>query len=307
MKISVVIPVFNSDKTITNLVDGILSNLKKHNIEHEIILIDDGSTDSSWKELEKLSHQNLNVRSLKLLKNYGQHTANLCGFKNSEGTTIITMDDDLQNPPSEIIKLIEEIDKGFDLVYGVYIAKQHGLIRGLGSKIVTRLNKRIFDIKGEFPLSNFRAVSREVIERVINEASSRPYIPGLILKNSDTISTVKVNHDERREGKSRYTLPKLISLVLDLLFQHSNIPLRLISIFGFAVSLTSFILGGYILFDALFNETDSLPGWSSLAVLISFLGGMLILSISVIGEYLIRILRQLPQNKIYTLVKVINK
>ena len=306
MKISVVIPVFNSEQTISDVTVGVRRALSENNIDHEIILVDDGSKDNSWNVLKDLSTIDTNIITIKLLKNYGQHTANLCGFKFSSGDIIITMDDDLQNPPKEVLKLITKFNEGYDLVYGNFISKKHNLFRRLGSKFISLLNKKIFESSYELPLSNFRAISRALIDRVISEATISPYIPGLILKYAESISSINVEHSKRTMGKSNYTLYKILTLIFDLIFQHSNIPIRLISLLGIFISLLSFIFGTYLVIDNLFISTNQLPGWASLATLISFLSGTILLSLSIIGEYLIRILKQLPDTSLYITTNVIN-
>ena len=306
MKVSVVIPVFNSEYTISDVTVGVRDVLCKNNIDHEIILVDDGSKDDSWKVLKDLSAIDTSIIAIKLLKNYGQHTANLCGFKYSSGDVIITMDDDLQNPPKELLKLINKFNEGYDLVYGNFTSKKHNLFRRLGSKFVSSLNKKIFKSSYSLPLSNFRAISRVLIDRVISEASVSPYIPGLILKYAESISSVKVEHSKRTMGKSNYTLYKILILIFDLIFQHSDIPVRFISLLGILISLFSFTYGSYIVIDNLFISSNQLAGWASLATLISFLSGTILLSLSIIGEYLIRILKQLPNKSLYITTNVIN-
>ena len=306
MKVSVVIPVFNSEQTISDVTLGVRALLSNNNIDHEIILVDDGSKDNSWNVLKDLSSVDTNIITIKLLKNYGQHTANLCGFKFSSGDVIITMDDDLQNPPKEVLKLINKFKEGYDLVYGNFILKKHSLFRRLGSRLISSLNKKIFESTYDLPLSNFRAISRALIDRVIREASISPYIPGLILKHAESISSVSVEHKKRLIGKSNYTLSKIFILIFDLVFQHSDIPIRIISLLGIFISLLSFFFGSYLVIDNLFISPSQLPGWTSLATLISFLSGTILFSLSIIGEYLIRILKQIPGTSLYITTNVIN-
>ena len=307
MKVSVVIPVFNSSKTIVEVVRRTVDTMKSEKLDYEIVIVDDASTDESWKKVSDLSITNKNIIAIKLLKNVGQHSANLCGFRHCGNDVIITLDDDLQNPPEEIPKLLSLFSQGKDAVYGEFKEKKHlGFIRLIGSKIVGKLNKRIFKVSEEVTLSNFRAISREVIDLICLENHFRPYIPGLVLKHSNNRGNVKVIHNKRREGKSNYSLMKLISLVFDLLFQHSNIPLRFVSVIGFITSLIAFFLGISFIYNSVVSETE-VPGWASLAVLISLFSGLLILLISVIGEYLIRILNQVSDSPPYTVTKIINK
>lgn len=306
MTVSVVIPVFNSSKTIEEVVKRVIGVMELEKIIYEILLIDDGSFDDSWIKIKELSKNNLNIISIKLLKNYGQHNANLCGFMHSSNQVIITLDDDLQNPPEEIPKLLQAISQGHDLVYGEFEQKKHNVLRLLGSRAVQHLNKKIFKIRADVSITNFRAISRDVVDLICQENHFNPYIPGLVLKYSTNIGNVKVLHNEREYGKSNYTFKKLISLVFDLLFHHSHIPLRLVTVIGLFSSFGVFLLGTYILIQATLNGYNA-PGWASLAVLISLSSALIIMIVSVVGEYLIRILNQIAGNTSYTVKQIINK
>jgi len=305
MSLSIIIPVFNSEDTLEEVITRIVKVMNSEELPYEIILIDDASTDNSWEKVINLAKKNQNIIGLQLLKNSGQHSANLCGFRHSKNDIIITMDDDLQNPPEEIPKLIKLIVEGNDLVYGQFSSKKHNLFRSIGSKVINKLNKKIFNIKSDVSLSNFRAIDRRIIDLVCVENHFKPYIPGLILKYSQNIGGISVQHDERRIGKSNYTLRKLISLVFDLLFQHSTIPLRITSIIGLLSSFFVFIFGIYTFYRAIAQGVD-VPGWASIAILLSLSSGLIILIMSVIGEYLIRILNQVSHQDTYKISRMVN-
>ena len=304
--LSIIIPVFNSEGSIKEVVERIVEVMESEQFSYEIILIDDASEDTSWEKILELGKDNKNIIGLQLLKNSGQHSANLCGFRHSKNEIIITMDDDLQNPPEEIPKLVKLINEGKDLVFGEFASKKHNLFRSIGSKVINKFNKRIFNIQSEVKLSNFRAVDRAVINLVSSENHFKPYIPGLLLKYSQNIAGVSVHHEKRKLGKSNYTFRKLISLVFDLLFQHSTIPLRLASIIGLLSSLFVLIFGVYTLFRSLISGI-AIPGWASIAILLSLSSGLIIMIMSVIGEYLIRILNQVSHQDPYIINKKINK
>ena len=305
MSLSIIIPVFNSEDTLEEVITRIVKVMNSEELSYEIILIDDASTDNSWEKVINLAKKNQNIIGLQLLKNSGQHSANLCGFRHSKNDIIITMDDDLQNPPEEIPKLIKLIVEGNDLVYGQFSSKKHNLFRSIGSKVINKLNKKIFNIKSDVSLSNFRAIDRRIIDLVCAENHFKPYIPGLILKYSQNIGGISVQHDERRIGKSNYTLRKLVSLVFDLLFQHSTIPLRITSIIGLLSSFFVFIFGIYTFYRAIAQGVD-VPGWASIAILLSLSSGLIILIMSVIGEYLIRILNQVSHQDTYKISRMVN-
>jgi glycosyltransferase involved in cell wall biosynthesis len=304
--LSIIIPVFNSEASIKEVVARIVRVMNLEQFSYEIVLIDDASKDDSWGKILELGKENKNIIGLQFLKNSGQHSANLCGFRHSKNDIIITMDDDLQNPPEEIPKLVELIIDGKDLVFGEFTSKKHSFFRSIGSRFINRVNKKIFNIKSNVTLSNFRAVDRKIINLVCAENHFKPYIPGLLLKYSQNIGGVPVKHEKRKLGKSNYTLRKLISLVFDLLFQHSTIPLRMASIVGLLSSFFVFIFGIYTFYRALISGV-AVPGWASIAILLSLSSGLIIMIMSVIGEYLIRILNQVSHQDPYKIIQKINK
>lgn len=301
---SVVIPVYNSDKIVDRTVASIRDFFLGCGLQFEIILVNDGSPDSSWTVISGLAQQYREVVAIDLLKNYGQHQANLCGFRESKGDFVITMDDDLQNPPSEIGSLINKAQEGYDLVLGRFETKQHSIVRRFGSRVVGWLNRKVFEVKDDLVLSNFRIIRRDVVDRVCQDRSFAPYIPGLVLKYSARRCNVLVKHLPRAEGKSNYTWRKILRLVANLLFNHSSIPLRYGAAFGFMVAGGSFLLSLYFLLAAMIKGTHA-PGWASLVVLLSFFNGVLILLLSVIGEYLIRILREINTQRSYEVREVV--
>ncbi len=301
---SVVIPVYKSALFVEDTVIKTRKFFLENNFRFELILINDGSPDDSWSVIKKLAMKFDDVVSINLLKNYGQHHANLCGFRASKGDYLITMDDDLQNPPAEIKKLILCIEKGFDLVIGKFDSKKHHLFRRVGSKIITIINRKVFSVEEYLELTNFRIVRRDVVDRVCKDKSFIPYIPGLLLKFSCNRSNVIVKHDIRVHGESNYSFRKILQLVMVLLFNHSNIPLRYSAVFGFLISSVSFILSFFFIVSTFFSPSQ-IPGWASLAILISFFNGVLILLMSVVGEYLVRILRELDSRDCYEIIEVV--
>ncbi len=303
-KYSVVIPVYNSERVVATTVVKVREFFMVHALPFEIILVNDGSPDGSWDVIAKLAVEYAEVMAISLLKNYGQHNANLCGFRAATGDYVITMDDDLQNPPSEIEKLISMANEDYDLVIGRFEQKRHSLFRRAGSLVVGWINRKAFDIESGFVLTNFRMIRRDVVDRVCLDTSASPYIPGLVLKFSGNRCNVLVKHQPRTEGSSNYTTRKILRLVATILFNHSSIPLRYGAAFGFIVAILSFFLGLYYLVNALTN-TGSTPGWSTLVVLISLFNGILIMLLSVIGEYLVRILREQSSGKSYVVSKIV--
>ena len=305
MKYSIVIPVYKSEEIVSETINQLINVINKNQLKAEIILVNDGSPDNSWEVIKGLAKEYEIVRSINLVKNFGQHNAVLCGFEYAKGDFIITMDDDLQNPPSEIIPLIKKVKEDtFDLVFGKFKNKKHASHRKLGSKIISYLNYKVFDKPKEITLTNFRIIRKDVIERLLTYKTSYPYIPGMLLMFASKIGNVEVEHHERTLGKSNYNFRRIASLVSRLLINYSSYPLRLLSSIGLIISSVSFLIGLVYLLRGLLVGTN-VEGWTTLVVLTAFLGGFIIALLGVIGEYLSRILDQLSSNKSYFVKEVI--
>jgi glycosyltransferase involved in cell wall biosynthesis len=304
IKYSVVIPVFNSEKIIGAVVKKTAEFFRVKNLSYEIILINDGSEDGSWEIIKDLATSHKNVIAVNFLKNYGQHNAIFCGFHHVSGDFVITMDDDMQNPPEEISHLIEKANQGYDVVFGRFRAKKHNLARQLGSRIVGYLNTKIFQKPKDIQLSNFRIIRKDVIQRILNYQTSAPYIPGLVLMFSEKAGNVAVEHHSREVGKSNYSLTRIMRLVGTILFNYSSFPIKFFGGVGALIALTSFIYGIITILKRITSGTQ-VAGWTTVVVLLSFLGGYIILMLALLGEYLSRIASRMSQNKSYTIKEVI--
>ncbi|HKR05714.1 MAG TPA: glycosyltransferase family 2 protein [Bacteroidia bacterium] len=305
MLYSIVIPVYNSEKIIEKTISKTIDFFNRNKLEFELILINDGSKDKVWQKLKTLAEQNKKIIAINFLKNYGQHTAVMCGITHGTGDYFITMDDDLQNPPEEIIKLIEKINEGYDVVFGKFPVKHHGLARKIGSKIIGYLNSKIFNKPNHITLSNFRIFNKAVAERIKNFKTSYPYIPGLLLLHSSSIANVYTEHLPRESGKSNYSLFTIIKLVSRLLFNYSSYPLNLLASFGFIFSFFSFVAGAAYIIKSVFLGTN-VQGWTTIVVLLSFLNGFIIIMLGVLGEYVARIMNQLSVGNSYHIQEIIN-
>lgn len=287
---SVIVPVFNGSKSITELVDRLEKVFQTNRLSYEIILVNDGSQDNSWSLLKLLSSQKSHILAIDLLKNYGQHPANLCGFKHAQGEFLITIDDDLQNPPEAIPKLIEKANEGHDLVLAKWKIKKHSTFRKWGSRIVDYLNCKIFLKPKDLVMTNFRLIHKSIIERVLNFKGSDPYIPGLVIAYARNPANVTIEHAPRKNGESNYNMKKIFRLISLLLFGYSSYPLRLCAFLGAIVAAGSFLLtGGFIILGMLGRTRVS--GWASLATMISFFSGVIIFLLGLLGEYIVQIIK----------------
>lgn len=299
---SVIIPTLNSENTLEELYNRLKSTLNKISKSHEIIFIDDGSTDGNWNKLKNLREKDHKIKIIKLMRNFGQHNAIFCGFKYCEGNYIIIMDDDLQNPPEEIPKLINKIqNENLMVVYGKYPNKCHGLIQNFFSGRFRWLMSKILKIPNGIFISSFVVCRKEVINNALKTKTSYPFLTALIIKNTpiNKIANIETLHCPRKSGKSNYNFLKWIRMSKNLVINYSSIPVKFVGLGGFFLSLVSIIYGMNIVVNYIINKNYGLVGWNSMMVFLSFLGGIILLSFAVIVEYLQRILLELSSGNPY--------
>jgi polyisoprenyl-phosphate glycosyltransferase len=295
---SIVIPVYNSEPLVGETVDRVVKVFTEAGLEHEVILVNDGSHDRSWEVIADRARTYPQVTAINLLRNYGQHHANLAGFRESTGNFVITMDDDLQNPPEEALKLIDKAMDGHDVVFGQFERKQSAGYRRIGTRLIGMINRRIFLQPADLVVSNHRILRRDVVDRICAARNAYPYITGQALMYSSNRANAMVRHEPRPSGKSNYSLLRIVSLVLTILFSYSSWPLRAAALGGFAVAGLSFLLGGFYLLSAAWRDTR-VPGWTTLVVLVSIFSGITIAMLSMIGEYVVRTLDSVSTRESY--------
>ncbi|MDA3938110.1 MAG: glycosyltransferase family 2 protein [Spirochaetia bacterium] len=283
MKLSICIPVYNGEKTIGSLVETVIKTLDTLDIE--IVLVNDGSRDSSEDVCIELARNYNLVKFVALRRNYGQHNAVMCALNYCTGDFAVLIDDDSQNPPSEILKLLEEIQNGYDVVYAAYHNKKHHWFRNLGSKVNDIFATWLLNKPADLYLCSFKIINRELIDEIIKYKGPFPYIDGLILRCTSNISSVYVEHLERKDGESNYTLGKLLSLWLNMFINFSIKPMRVITIIGLLTAVFSLIAGLAFIIEKIRNP-NLITGWASLAVLILFFGGVHSIFLGILGEYI---------------------
>lgn len=288
LDISVVIPVYRSEGTLEALTERLTHTLAERYASYEIVFVEDGGPDNSWDVLRGLQARAPDrIVAIQLMKNFGQHNAIMCGLRHARGRLIVTMDDDLQNPPEEIPKLVEAIEEqGDDLVYGQYQGKQHKPWRNLGSTLVNTFYRRVF--RSKITVTSFRIMRRELAKSILGYELNYTFIDGLLAWNTQRIGTVDVEHHARREGRSGYSLSKLAVLALNLVTNFSLLPLQLTSAIGFLFALGGLLAGAYYLVLYLTGQIE-VPGYASIIVGILVLGGTQLLALGIIGEYLGRL------------------
>jgi glycosyltransferase involved in cell wall biosynthesis len=292
--ISVVVPVYRSGEQLHALYDRLRAVLDATGRQWEVILVDDASGDGTFDVMLELHRRDPRVRLVRFAKNSGQQHATLCGMSRARGDCVITLDDDLQNPPEEIPRFIERLEQGYDLVIGrIEGAKKHRAYRNIGSTLVQRLASRIIGKPRHLALSSYRAISRRAVDIMVSYAGTHVYLPALMFTAVpvDRVTNLSVAHHARGAGRSTYTTRKLLKLASYLLINHSSLPLRLATLWGFVVSLASLAYAVWVAVRVLLHGSP-ITGWPTLAVLVSFLSGNVMLCLGVLGEYIGRLVQE---------------
>lgn|SRR3989338_383143 len=297
MIISIIIPIYNGEKTIETLVDDLLKRLAYDKIE--VILVNDGSADNSHNVCISIFKKYSNiVKYIVLTKNFGEHNAVLAGLNYATGDYAVIIDDDFQNPPDEIDKLINgSVQHKYDVVYSYYTKKQHPWFRNLGSWFNNLVASWLLNKPRGLYLSSFKCLNRFIIQEIIKYKGPFPYIDGLVLRSTRNIGKVLVRHDKRREGKSSYTFKKLLRLWFNMFVNFSISPLRISMILGFFLFIIGVILSIYSIIDKILNPGIPM-GVTSIFVAILLFSGIQMLMLGLLGEYLGKLLladNQTPQ------------
>ena len=302
---SIVVPVYNSCESLEELYRQISLTMAKLEKTFEVIFVDDDSADTSWNVLELLQKANpTTVIAVRLARNFGQHNATVCGIAQASGTFIITIDDDLQNPPEEIAKLIGTMQNSdAELVYGIYGKKHHSMARNLGSGALKGWSRRFFKTKGNG--SSFRLMKSSLGKSLLNHQINFIYIDELFNWYTSHISFVLVDHRKRPYQQSTYTSRSLFSMLSNLIIYYTAMPLKIMVYGGFISALLSFITGILFIYRKLVHGIPIL-GFTALIVTILFSTSIILLSLGVIGEYLSRIYMVQNRKPPYSIKTVLN-
>lgn len=285
---SVVIPVYNSEESLEQLVTRLKGVIPALFATYEIILVNDGSKDRSWQVIRALSQQHPELVGINLMRNQGQHNAVLCGIRAARHAVIITLDDDLQNPPEEIPKLLEEFKKGYDVVYGTPRELRHGFRRNLASRTIKYTLRLAMGDDIGLRVAAFRLFRTQLREAFADYHSPYVSIDVLLSWGTTRFSWVYVDLVERAAGASNYTFRKLASLAITMLTSFSVLPLRLASIMGFIFTIIGFLILLYVLVSFVIYG-GSVPGFPFLASMVAIFSGVQLFSLGIMGEYLARI------------------
>ena len=285
--VSVVVPVYNSEQSLPELVSRLAGALPEVASRYEVILVNDGSRDSSWEVIQSLSTEHGWVHGIDMLRNYGQHNALLCGVRAAEHDIVVTMDDDLQHPPEELGKLLDKLDEGYDVVYGVAADLPHELWRNLASRITKLVLQSVMGAETAKKVSAWRAFRTPLRQAFANYRSPFPSLDVLLTWGTTSFGSAEVRHDTRRWGKSNYTFRKLITHAVNMMTGFSVLPLQLASLTGFfftlfGIGVLAYVVGRYLI------EGTNVPGFPFLASVIAIFSGAQLFAIGIIGEYLAR-------------------
>jgi len=305
--ISIVIPCYKSVKSLEIIVEQLLELKKKNNYCLELLLVND----SPWFLPTCNTIYNLEasfdfVKGITLRKNQGQHLALLVGMSKAKGDLVITMDDDLQHPIKEIPKLVNAIcgNLEVDAVFAVpsYKNKRHSLWRNVGSYVLNKIDVLFLKKPVDLIKSPFRIIKADLVKVIINNYNATPAVSSLIISSTNNILNIEVEHEKRVFGESNYSLPKLISLSLNNVLHYSSLPLKIVGFIGFFGLLFSVFLIIWVIARKLFFDIK-FPGYTSTVALISFFGGLNLFSVGLLGEYLIRIIKEQQKPDLNTLIK----
>ncbi len=306
MKITFVVPCYRSESTLEKVVKEIKDKMvMMQKYEYEIILINDCSPDNTFNVIRKLCLSDKNIIGLDQAKNFGQHASLMAGLHFASGEVVVCLDDDGQTPASEVDKLLDKIEEGYDVVYAEYENKKHSTFRNIGSKVNKRMTEIMLGKPKELYVSSYFAAKRFVVDEMIKYQNAYPYIIGLVLRTTKNICNVKVNHRERMEGTSGYSLKKLVALWVNGFTSFSVMPLRIASFGGGLIAFLGFIYAIYTVITKILDP-NRVIGWSSTITVILILGGFILLVLGMIGEYIGRIYISLNNSPQYVIRTVIN-
>lgn len=297
---SVVVPVYNGRDSLPELCRRLADVMAAIGIPYELLLVNDGSPDNSWEEICRLGAGSPVIRGVNLMRNYGQHNALLAGIRLARYHRVVTMDDDLQNPPEEIPNLLKMLDEGHDVVYGTPSTDQHTVWRNFLSKATKIALQRAMGVEAARHVSSFRAFRTHVREAFAGYQNPFVIIDVLLSWGTTRFAVLPVRHDPRRTGTSNYTLRKLIVHGLNLVTGFSTLPLKLASLVGFGFTVFGFLVLAYVIGRYLL-EGGSVPGFPFLASLIAIFAGAQLFALGIIGEYLARVHLRSMDRPVYTI------
>lgn len=304
-KLSFVIPCYGSETTIEIVVNEIRETLKQRpEYDYEIILVNDCSPDRVWPRIRALALADSHITGIDLAKNFGQHAALMAGYRHCTGDLIISLDDDGQTPACELFTLVDKMKEGWDVVYASYAHKMHSGFRNFGTWMNERMTESLIGKPKGLRVTSYFIMRRFIANEILRYENAYPYIEGLIFRATRNIANVPVTHHERMVGESGYTFSKLLALWFNGFTAFSVKPLRIATFCGSACACIGFLYGIYVVIRKLVDSSIEM-GWSSIIASIFFLGGLILIMLGMIGEYIGRIYISINNAPQYTIRQVV--
>jgi len=302
--ITFIIPVYRSGTMLPDLHRQIVDVFDAE--KFEILFVEDGGGDDSWSVIETLIEQDARVKGVRMSRNYGQHNALLCGIRLAQGETLVTMDDDLQHPPSEIPKLITKLREGFDVVYGPPDREQHGLLRDLASKMTKMALQGAMGAANARNVSALRVFHSRLRDAFVDYRSPTVNVDVLLTWATNNFAAVRVRHDPRQQGDSGYTTRKLLRHAMNMMTGFSTRPLQIASLVGFSFSVFGLLMLVYVLVGWLVHGSQ-VPGFAFLASMIAIFSGAQLMALGIMGEYLARMHYRTMEKPSYVVSKIVSR
>ena len=297
--ISVVVPVYRSQATLLDLHRRIVQTIEALDLTFELILVEDCGGDESWHLIEELARTDIRVRGIQLSRNYGQHNALLCGIRDVRGSLVVTLDDDLQNPPEEIPSLLAKLDEGYDVVYGRPMVASHGFLRNQASRMTKLALQKTMGAETASQVSAYRAFRTNLRDAFCDYRSPTVNIDVLLAWSTNRFTSTVVCQEERTIGASGYTPRKLIEHAINMMTGFSTLPLRFASVLGLIFGAVGFLVLVYVLVRYVAGGS-SVPGFPFLASIIAIFSGVQLFALGIFGEYLARMHFRMMEQPAYT-------
>ena len=288
MEISAIVPVYRSAPMLAELHRRLSDALGAIADDYEIVLVEDGGNDGSWAEIERIAADDPRVKGIRMSRNYGQHNALLCGIRAAHHGLIVTLDDDLQNPPEEIGTLLAQLGADVDVVYGTPTNEQHGFLRDQSSRITKLALQSAMGAETARNVSAFRLFRTRLRDSFAGYRGPYVSIDVLLTWGTTRFSHVPVEHAPRRQGESNYTFRKLATHAFNMMTGFSTLPLQIASMIGFVFTLFGFAILAVVLITYIANSGSTVPGFAFLASIIAIFSGAQLFALGIIGEYLAR-------------------
>lgn len=305
MLLSFVIPCYRSALTIGEVVEDIAATVAdRHSYSYEVILVNDSSPDNTWDVIKNIAQKNNNVMAINLSKNFGQHAAIMAGLNHVSGDIVVCLDDDGQTPPNQLFSLVDNLGQ-YDVAMATYETKKHSSFRNFGSWVNEVMARSLLGKPKDIKLSSYFAMKRYIADEITNYKNSYPNLAGLILRATRSIINVSIDHKEREVGESGYTISKLLGLWMNGFTAFSVKPLRVASLCGAIFAGLGFLYGIYVVINRIMNPYVPL-GFSATMVVMLVIGGLILLVLGMIGEYIGRIYISISQAPQFIIREVVN-